>query len=226
MGVTRQQTDIQAHTRSDTAATIAGLFMANAATEASISALLLPLLPTQFILSAPEQAARVARAAAALILANPPTFSPNAGEFERRASLENILKRGFYAIAAVNRLMESVYGPLGARLGAFGGPTPERPEEALRTEQNYLTAHQNAATQNLEGARRTDRARELHGDVVSWNHGVHGHPVEPRPNHVAADGRTWDLRRGVPVSTGALPRTLPGCTCDWGPAKVGAEVLR
>lgn len=224
MGRTRQpQPDAQSpRSRSDAAADIAAYLLAAQATETGLAVLLLPVLPRDFVLATPDLAARVAQEAATLVLTNPPVFRPQAGEFERRASFENILKRGFYAIAAVRRLSEAVSGSS----DDSDTPVADRLTKALRREQSHLTAHLNAGAQRLEGAKRTDRARELHGDVVSWQHGVHGHPMEPRPAHVAADGKTWDLRRGVPLSTGSLPNTLPGCTCDWGPAKAGAQELR
>lgn len=182
-----------------------------------MAAILLPLLPA-WLLAVPALAADVAEEAASVALIDPPTFDAEAGEWERRASLENVLLRGFFAQASARRLAEATSGPSDV-------PSEERLAKALRAERSYLEAHQNARTRNLEGAKKTDRARELYGDIVSWNHGARGTPAEPRLAHVAASGKTWDLRKGVPASTGALPGTLPGCTCAWGPPGAAREML-
>lgn len=199
------------------AAAVAALLLAGSPTVPALAPLLLPALPG-WILALPELAADVAEEAARVTLTDPPAFDAGAGELERRASLENVLLRAFYGIAAARRLAEAVRGPSDT-------PIRERLTKALKAERSYLTAHMSARARNLEGARKTDRARELYGDVLSWNHGANGTPGEPRPNHVAADGKNFDLRKGVPVSTQGLPGTLPGCTCAWGPPRAGAKML-
>jgi hypothetical protein len=197
------------------AAAIAAMFVEGSPTIVGVAAILLPLLPA-FV--SPGSAARIAEEAATLALIDPPVFKPHAAQFEQRASLENVLMRSYFAQASAQRFAQALRGPSDLS-------EEERIARQRKAEHSYLTAHQNARARNLKGAKKTDAARELFGDVLSWNHGVHGHPIEPRPAHVAADGRVWDLRRGVPISTGALPSVLPGCTCDWGPAKSGAQLL-
>lgn len=183
------------------AAAIAALILApQPLTVPVMATALLPVMPG-WILALPELAADVAEGAAALTLADPPSLLPGAGELELRASLENLLLRGFYAIAAVRRLSAAVRGPSG---------TPrERLSRALTAERRHLAAHMEARAKNLEGARSMDRARELYGNVLSWNHGETRTPSDPRLDHVGADGKNFDVTRGPPVSTGAWPGVLP-----------------
>ncbi|MDP9437677.1 MAG: hypothetical protein M3P49_02875, partial [Actinomycetota bacterium] len=184
------------------AAAIAALILApQPATVPVMAAELLPVLPA-WLLALPELAADVAEGAAALALASPPSLKPGAGELELRASLENVLVRGFYVVAAARRLSEAVRGTSDA-------PVRERLSKAVRTERGHLSAHIKARAKNLEGARKTDRARELYGDVLSWNHGETRTPADPRLDHLSADGKNFDVRRGPPVSTGAWPGVLP-----------------
>lgn len=184
------------------AAAIAALILApQPLTVPVMATALLPVMPG-WILALPELAADVAEGAAALTLADPPSLLPGAGELELRASLENLLLRGFYAIAAVRRLAQAVRDPSGT-------PARERLSKALTAERRHLTAHIDARAKNLEGARKTDRARELYGDVLSWNHGETRTPSDPRLDHVSADGKNFDVTRGPPVSTGAWPGVLP-----------------
>lgn len=184
------------------AAEIAALLLAGGATTTSVAAILLPFAAGGMAVA--DAINRIAE----MVLEDPPIFSSQAGQLERRASLENLLLRGFYGIAATRRL--AVSEDLG---------------KALDKERGYFARHNEARQRNLEGARQADGARNLYGDLVSWNHGATRTPEEPRPNHVAADGKNWDMRRGIPVSTGALPGTLPHCTCAFGPPRAGAETL-
>lgn len=205
--------------KAELAAAVAALVIRGltVATVPAVAALLLLSLRS-FVLAFPALAASVAEEAARLTLTDPPAFDPEAEEFERRATLENVLLRGFFAQASARRLTQAVRGPSDT-------PTEERLAKARAAERSYLEAHRSAAARRLEGAKKTDRAREMFGEMVSWNHGARGTPEEPRPAHVAADGKTWALRRGIPISTGALPGVLPGCSCAWGPPKAGAEML-
>lgn len=77
----------------------------------------------------------------------------------------------------------------------------------------------------MAGARATEAMMELYGPLLSWNWGATRTPEDFRPHHKAADGRNFDVRRGIPVSTGALPGVLAGCSCAWGPPMPGASVL-
>lgn len=222
MGRTRQQQqEAPEQQRINAAAAIGGLFLASQTPDASVLAvILLPFLPLS-LLRTPELAADVAEEAARLALTDPPSLSPEVGEFELRASLENILKRGFYAIAAVDRLSEAALGSS----EDSDTPVADRLAKALRAERSYLTAHRNAAQRRLVGGKLNDAAVATYGPILSWQHGVAGAPVDPRPNHVAADGKSFDTRRGPPISMGAWPGVLPGCTCRPGPPKQNAQML-
>ena len=147
-------------------------------------------------------------AAARLVLGDPPTLPKGTGAV-RQAYLDNLLYRAWYAINAAKRL---------------GAGDDLR--DALGREAHYLSQHREATRRRVAGARATEAMVELHGPVLSWNHGAKGQPEEPRPHHKAADGGNFDLRRGIPVSTGALPGVEPFCTCAWGPPKRGARMMR
>lgn len=213
----------------ETAAAIA-LLLASPAPQATavpaVAAALLPILPA-FLLRTPEVAADVAEEAARMALGNlgPGSLEPRfpsakgIGKVERRARTENLLLRGFFAIAAVRRLAEALRS----------NPTPaiagDPLTDALKAERRYLEAHNKARARNLEAAGRIDEAARLYGPLLSWNHGVAGTPADPRPHHLAADGKNFDIRSGPPVETGAWPSVLPGCTCVAGPPRQQAATL-
>jgi hypothetical protein len=184
-----------------------------------VAAALLPALPG-WILALPELAAEVAEEAAKAMLGTPLPAppEPSDGTLVARAKLENLLLRAYYGLSAARRLAQAVRGPSDTS-------ARERLRKALRAESSYLSAHQSARKRNLEAASRMDAAVERHGPVLGWFHGVAGQPADPRPNHVAADGASFDTRRGPPVSTGAWPSSLPGCTCRAGPPRAGARML-
>lgn len=102
------------------------------------------------------------------------------------------------------------------------GPA-QRFVEAVRREPRYFGQHASAIELRQGAAIRTDRAVDLYGRLLNWQH--LNPTADPRPHHLAADGKNWDPSRGVPVSTGALPGALPYCGCEWGPPRRGAEML-
>jgi hypothetical protein len=76
-------------------------------------------------------------------------------------------------------------------------------------EARNFAMHLDANRRRDAAFKMVEAAAELHGEVLGWKH---GDPREPRPAHLAADGKNF--RKGtVPISTGALPGVLPGCTC-------------
>ena len=132
----------------------------------------------------------------------------------RRAAIEdNLSRRAHYALSAVKRVGRDV-----------GGGTPLG--EAIQREAPNLAKHLERSERNVEAAKATDAMVALHGSVLSWRHGAHGDPLEPRPAHLAADGANFDTAQGVPVSTGALPGVEPGCTCSWGAPNRDGRNLR
>lgn len=96
---------------------------------------------------------------------------------------------------------------------------------ALETERGYLALHRRAKEQRVKARRVADAMRDLYGDVLSWNWGAARIPDDPRPSHRAADKKNVDLSKGIPITTGALPGALAGCTCAFGPPIEGARAL-
>lgn len=119
--------------------------------------------------------------------------------------LENLLLRGTYLVNATKRVASA-----------------DHPLEALKGERDYFAMHREAERRRIEAARMVSAAVELHGPLLGWRH---GHPKEPRPDHLAADGRNFDART-IPISTGALPGVLPGCTCTITAPFEGAPTIR
>lgn len=130
-----------------------------------------------------------------------------------KASASNISYRAHYAIEAAKR----VAGDIASGKGITEAFAKERPN---------LIKHLEKSRRNITSAKNTEAMAELYGHVLSWNHGATGHPAEPRPLHLAADGANFDTRLGVPKSTGALPAVESDCTCAWGPPKPNARTLR
>jgi hypothetical protein len=149
------------------------------------------------------------RDAAARLVAQDRTGALGGTGALRRAYVDNLLHSAYYAINASRRLGVAVAG--GEDLRA-----------ALSREGRYLVQHREANRRREAAARMVEAAVELHGPVLGWKH---GDPKEPRPTHEAADGRNFRADR-VPVSTGALPGVLPGCTCTVTASFPGAETLR
>jgi hypothetical protein len=114
----------------------------------------------------------------------------------RRAYQDNLAHAAHYAVNATKRV--------GTRLAEGDGL-----KAAFEGEARPFAQHLDANRRRLAGARMVEAAAELHGPLLGWRH---GHPNEPRPQHLAADGANFRVG-SVPASTGALPGVLPGCTC-------------
>lgn len=157
--------------------------------EAAIAALLGTL---------PDAPVPSVRDAAARLVAGDSDPLPDAGEASapRSAFLENLIHRAHYAINAARRMGRTV------RSG-------ESLKAALNRESTYLAQHREANRRRSAAARMIEAAVELHGPVLGWKH---GHPKEPREAHAGADGMNFSAAT-IPMSTGALPGVLPGCTC-------------
>ena len=183
---------------------------------ASVAPLLLPLMPTPLLADA-ERAGDVAEGLARLLFESEAVTVPSAG-FARTAAMEAISYRAAYAGAAVKRLSVAV---VGAEPGERGGAL----KKAIEAERRHLAAHLDATRRRLAGARATEGMIGLHGWVLSWNHGATKRPEEPRPTHESADGANFDLRRGIPAYTGALPGVWPECSCAWGPPNPNGRML-
>jgi hypothetical protein len=198
----------------ETAAEIAALIAAGS-TPSAIALVLLPLLPAA-LLRTPDLAAGAAESAAGLVLVNPPETPARSEGARSAAAVENLIYRGFYAIAAARRLGSALLGDPGDI------PATERLREALKKEAGHLGAHREASERRRKAAAMVDGAAALYGPVLSWNHGA---PERPRPNHAAADGFNFRADRSPPAFTGAYPGALPGCTCLPGPPRPGARLL-
>lgn len=122
--------------------------------------------------------------------------------------IENLIHRAHYAIAATRRVAA----------GVAGGATIQG---ALRGEAHHFAQHLDASRRRDAASRMVEAASELHGPLLGWRH---GDPAEPRPEHAAADGSNF-VAGTVPLSTGALPGALPGCTCTVAAPMEGAPIL-
>ena len=207
----RQSQQRSAEKSSATEEEVAGailLVLAGQVVVASIAAAiasLLALLP-----DAPESP--VLDSVARLVSRDTPRLSEASGA-TRDAYLDNLSRRAHYAITAVKRIGQDVAG---------GTSLPE----AIEAEARNLAKHLERSARAVAAGKATDAMVALHGPVLSWNHAATGEPEEPRPAHIAADGANFDVRRGTPVSTGALPGVEPGCTCAWGVPIQGAREIR
>lgn len=121
----------------------------------------------------------------------------------------SVIYRAHYAIEAAKRLTVSLQS--GASL-----------DEARRKEAPYFAKHREAMRQRDAARRMVEAAQDRYGPVLGWRH---GNSKEPRLNHLAADGQNFDSRH-TPVSTGALPGVLPGCTCTVTAPFDNARMLR
>jgi hypothetical protein len=162
---------------------------------AAISALLLLIPGLPSFAGSEASGASVANAAARLAVTDTPRLPESSGAL-RTATVNNLSYRAHYAVEAMKRLAGSV---------ASG----EDLRGALRKEARYLAQHREAERRRTAGAKMVEAATELHGPILGWKH---GHPREPRPAHLRADGMNFDATR-IPASTGAMPGVLPGCTC-------------
>jgi hypothetical protein len=122
--------------------------------------------------------------------------------------LENLIHRAHYAIHATRRVTQRVVGGMGV-------------QQAIRTEARHFAQHLDASKRRNAAYQMSEAARELYGEYGGWKH---GDPKEPRPAHLAADGKNFRLGT-VPISTGALPGVLPGCTCSIVAPYEGGEVI-
>lgn len=224
VGARRSQVrEPQSDTSSDTSAQaavavalIGSVGASQGAFVAAVAPLLLPFVSLG-LLADVEITGDIAEEAAKLLHEADSVPVPNTG-FSRTAALEALSYRAAYARAAVGRLswavMDAGKGQKGQALG-----------KALQAEKRYLAVHMELTRKRLAGARVVDGLVELHGPILSWNWGATRMPDEPRPNHKAADGMSWDTRRGIPMLTGAIPGVLAGCSCAAGPPRPGARML-
>lgn len=197
----QQEADAQA---AIAAALVGSVGLSQTAFVAAIAPLLLPLMPAS-LLARPGEAAEVAEGVTRLLYRADAVPVPSAG-FGRTAAMEAISYRAAYAKEAVRRLS-------GAVLRAVAGRRGEVLARALEAEKRHLSAHLEQTRRRLAAAKVVDGLIELHGPILGWKHAEKGIPEDPRPNHVAADRKNFDTRRGIPVLTGALPGVLPFCTC-------------
>jgi hypothetical protein len=114
----------------------------------------------------------------------------------RRAYQDNLAHAAHYAVNATKRVAQRLAEGDGLKAAFEGEARP-------------FAQHLDANRRRIAGARMVEAAAELHGPLLGWRH---GHPTEPRPTHVAADGANFRVG-SVPAATGALPGVLPGCTC-------------
>ena len=170
---------------------------------AAVAPLLLPFVPATLLGTA--VAAEVAVQAATMLQRVEAVPIPASG-FARSAAMEAVSYRAAYVEAAVGRLCRAVEG-------AEPGGEEEALRRALEAEERHLSSHLEATRRRLAASRVVDGLVDLHGPILGWRHGDKGMPADPRPNHLKADRKNWDTRRGAPVLTGALPGVLPFCTC-------------
>jgi uncharacterized protein with gpF-like domain len=133
------------------------------------------------------------------------------GRFRRAFSRveHSVIYRAHYAIEAAKRLTVSLRS----------GKTIQ---EARAKEAPYFARHREAVRQRDAARRMVEAAQDKYGPVLGWRH---GNPKEPRPTHLAADGKNFRADT-VPTSTGALPGVLPNCTCTVTAPFENAELLR
>jgi hypothetical protein len=208
----RQQSRPESAQEEEIAAGIAALlagFFAVTTTAALVNAIssLLQLLPGLPDFGSDEDetlsGASVTRSVARLVVRDRQT--PGSSQTLRNAHVDNLLHRAHYAINATKRVVRS-----------------EDIRKGFAKERMYFAAHREAERRRTAGAKMVDAAIELHGPLLGWKH---GHPKEPRPTHLQADGMNFDAR-SVPAYTGALPGVLPGCTCTVTAPFENGRVLR
>jgi hypothetical protein len=171
---------------------------------AAIASLLLALVPRA------DVAASEATAVSRLVLRDLPRV-PKGADAILAASRGEFSMRAAYGMAALGRVREAVQEGSGL-------------EDALRDEARYFAAHREASKQRRAGLNLNLAAAERYGPVLSWNH--RPKPGETRrPSHEAAEGHNFDVRLGVPASTGSLPGFEPNCHCFAGPPIPGARML-
>lgn len=95
-------------------------------------------------------------------------------------------------------------------------------QAAIRSEGKNLALHLQANKRRDAAEQAEKAAIELYGAIAGWHH---GDPREPRPTHLAAHGKNFRLGT-IPISTGAKPGALPGCTCSIVAPYENGEILR
>lgn len=154
--------------------------------------------------------ASVSRAVARLVAGDLPSLPGRTGVL-RRAYVDNLLYRAYYALTALRRVT-----------GALG--EGEELRDALSKEAAYFEAHKAASKQRERGARLNDAAAERFGPLLSWVH--LGTAKTHRPSHLSAHGKNYLVDRPPESTDGALPAMAPHCDCIAGPPIPGAELLR
>lgn len=210
MGRTREQTE---NTGSEEELAAIGLALASGvATPAPLALLLMPLLPAGLSVN-PQQRVRVTQIVAELLLSMGALRFSYDNDIERDAALMVLAYRAAYARAALMRIARAAVD------------NPESLQQAAERERPYLQAHEDASRWRLAGARAVGALVELHGPMLGWYHGKTRTPEEPRPTHLASNGKNFDARRGPPVFTGAYPGVLPWCSCIAGPPHRGGSTI-
>lgn len=124
-----------------------------------------------------------------------------------RMHIQNLIRRAQYAIQAAKRMARRVGA--GASL-----------RSAFLQEAGPFKKHRSAEADRTDSGRMAHEALRRYGRRATW---IHGDPKEPRPTHLAADGKQFDIL-DPPVSVGkVLPGVLPGCTCTIGAPRPGAR---
>lgn len=196
-----------------TAAEIAAMLLAGA-TVSSVALALVELLPVG-LAGDDGLAGDVLEGVARRVLIGLPDESNfgSVGPVEQSARTERLVRRGFYAVAALRRVA-------GAALR--GGPSGL--SKQLSLERSYLSGHVRQGDRLVEGARQIDVVRDLYGDVAGW---YHLNPtLDPRPHHLRAHGKNFRIDGLLPpIETGAWPATELYCGCVAGPPHRDAELM-
>ena len=102
-------------------------------------------------------------------------------------------------------------GPLAKELQAQYGVTQRRAAFIARDQANKVTSQLASA-----------RQQELGITQGRWRHSGAG--AEPRPEHVAASGKLFDLKKGMYLEgEWVLPGQAINCRCSWSPVIPGLE---
>lgn len=207
MGRTRETPKQGSYTEQEIlVAALVAQAVAEGASAGTVAALLAPLL----VATASTEGVALMAARLALGEDPPEPARPSAGEAERRAALDNLLFRAFYAVSALKRL------------AAAGTEGPDSLAFALARERVHAGAHVRASEARIRGARLNDAAAEKWGDTLGWAHTKVAQTH--RPEHEAAHGKNFSVSN-PPLSTGGLPATLPGCDCVPRAPYPGAEMV-
>ena len=119
------------------------------------------------------------------------------------AQVEGLVMRATLAGRAI--------GPLAKELQAQYGVTQRRAAFIASDQANKITASLTAARQQELGIRQG-----------KWRHSGAG--AHPRPEHVAASGKIFNLSKGMLLEgEWVLPGQAPRCRCSWSPIIPGLE---